>query len=152
MTITGPRSDPPMPMFTTSVIAWPEYPFHFPARIASQNSRMCFSTAFTSGITSFPSTKIGLFDRFRVVEITLDQPMDLPRDLPPTWLNVERASVVIRFTDSRFDNTLTHDEVRRRFPGAREVTARVMTLRAIVVALMKSAKPAKAGTELMACI
>lgn len=101
------------------------------------------------GRLQFVEEMAGLFDRFRVVEVTLDQPVELPRDLPQTWLNVERASVVIRFTDSRFDNQLTNDEVRCRFPGARDVTARVMTLRAIVVALMKSAKT---GTELMGCI
>ncbi|MEO8127784.1 MAG: ABC transporter ATP-binding protein [Bryobacteraceae bacterium] len=101
------------------------------------------------GRLQFVEEMAGLFDRFRVVEVTLDQPVELPRDLPQTWLNVERTSVVIRFTDSRFDNQLTNDEVRCRFPGARDVTARVMTLRAIVVALMKSAKT---GTELMGCI
>ena len=102
------------------------------------------------GRLQFVEEMAGLFDRFRVVEVTLDQPVELPRDLPEAWLNVERTSVVIRFTDSRFDNQLTNDEVRRRFPGAREVTARIMTLRAIVVALMKAAK--LVGTELMGCI
>jgi ABC-2 type transport system ATP-binding protein len=101
------------------------------------------------GRLQFVEEMAGLFDRFRIVEVTLDQPAELPRHLPQTWLNVEQTSVVIRFTDSRFDNQLTDDEVRRHFPGAREVTARVMTLRAIVVALMKSAKT---GTELMGCI
>jgi len=110
------------------------------------------------GRLQFVEEMAGLFDRFRVVEVTLDRPVELPRDWPQTWLNVERTPVVVRFTDSRFDNQLTDDEVRRCFPGVREVTARVMTLRAIVVALMKSSKssksarPAKTGTELMPCI
>jgi ABC-2 type transport system ATP-binding protein len=101
------------------------------------------------GRLEFVEEVAGLFDRFRVVEVTLDQPAELPRHLPRTWLNVEHTSVVIRFTESRFDNRLTDDEVRRHFPAAREVTARVMTLPAIVIALMKSAKTNK---ELMECI
>jgi ABC-2 type transport system ATP-binding protein len=107
------------------------------------------------GRLQFVEEMAGLFDRFRVVEVTLDRPQKLHRDLPQAWLNVEQTSVVIRFTDSRFDNRLTPEEVRRRFPDARDVTARLMTLRAIVVALMKSAKSAKSATtatELMKCV
>ncbi len=93
------------------------------------------------GRLQFVEEMAGLFDRFRVVEVTLDQPASqLPRDLPQTWLNVEQTSVVIRFTDSRFNNQLTNNEVRERFSGVRDVTASVMTLPAITVALMKSEK------------
>lgn len=101
------------------------------------------------GHLQFVEEMAGLFDRFRVVEVTLEDPAVLPRDLPQTWLNVEQTSVVIRFTDSRFNDQRTNDEVRRHFPGALEVTARVMTLRSIVLALMQSAK---SGTGLMGCI
>jgi hypothetical protein len=65
VTITGPKSEPPMPMLTKSVIGLPVYPTHAPDRTACENSRMCSSTRFTSGITSFPSTRIGRFDRLR---------------------------------------------------------------------------------------
>jgi ABC-2 type transport system ATP-binding protein len=100
------------------------------------------------GRLQFVEETAGLFDRFRLMEVTLDQPMELPRDLPRTWLNVEQASVVIRFTESRFDKQLTDGESRRHFPGARAVTARVMTLREIMTALMKSTKT---GMGLMGC-
>ncbi len=100
------------------------------------------------GRLQFVEEMAGLFDRFRIVEVTLDQPAELPRQLPRTWLNVEQTSVVIRFTDSYFDHQLCDDEVRRHFPGTREVTTRVMTLQAIVVALMKSVKT---GQEAMEC-
>jgi ABC-2 type transport system ATP-binding protein len=105
----------------------------------------------TQGRLQFVEEMAGLFDRFRIVEVTLHQPVELPRDLPQTWLNVERTSVVVRFTDSRFDNQLINEEVSRHFPGALEVTARVMTLRGIVLALMKSAKTARTATELIGC-
>ena len=45
-----------MPMLTTSVIGLPVWPVQLPSRTASENSRMCFSTAATSGSTFSPST------------------------------------------------------------------------------------------------
>ena len=58
-TMRGPRSDPPMPMFTTSVMRWPVYPCHVPDRTASLNPRMAARTRTTSPITSWPSTSMG---------------------------------------------------------------------------------------------
>ena len=54
--MTGPRSDPPMPMFTTSVNALPVNPFLFPEIILSEKLRMCSRTSDTSGTTFSPST------------------------------------------------------------------------------------------------
>jgi hypothetical protein len=50
--------------------------------------------------------------------------------------------VVIGFTDSGYGDA-SQAQIRSRFPGAREIAARVMTLRSIVLALEKSAKPGK---------
>ena len=76
-----------------------------------------------------------LSERFREVEVTVDS--DIPADRPATWLNVERSARVVRFTDSQFRGDT---DIAARFPGAREIAARPMTLRAIVVALAKSAR------------
>jgi ABC-2 type transport system ATP-binding protein len=85
-----------------------------------------------------------LSERFRDVEVTLDRAAALPEALlktwPATWLNPEQASVVVRFTDSRFDAERSDGEIRSRFSGVREIAARSMTLRSIVVALAKSAR------------
>jgi ABC-2 type transport system ATP-binding protein len=81
-----------------------------------------------------------LFERFRDVEVTLGNPQELPRDLPASWLNPEHSSVVVRFTDSRFERQRSQEEIRRRFSGVREIMVRNMSLRAIVVALAKSAR------------
>jgi len=54
-----------MPMLTTSVIRFPETPFHAPLLTRSVNWRMWSSTPLTNGITSWPSTMIGRFERFR---------------------------------------------------------------------------------------
>mmetsp|Transcript_46688 Transcript_46688/g.77256 ORF Transcript_46688/g.77256 Transcript_46688/m.77256 type:complete len:219 (-) Transcript_46688:141-797(-) len=65
VTITGPRSLPPMPRLTTSVIVSPVKPFHSPERTRPTKSFIWSSTAFTSGITSAPSTTIGVLARLR---------------------------------------------------------------------------------------
>jgi len=87
------------------------------------------------------SEEIGaLLDRFREVEVTLDRPAEMPREWPSRWLNPEQSSVVVRFTDSGFSPDSTEEEVRRLFPGVREITMRNMPLRSVVVALSKSAR------------
>ena len=63
--MTGPRSEPPMPILTTSVIFLPVAPFSAPERMPSENSPMAASTALTSGITSRPSTMTGVLERLR---------------------------------------------------------------------------------------
>ncbi len=54
--MTGPRSDPPIPMLTTLRIGFPVCPFHSPARTRSANTVMRSSTSWTSATTSTPST------------------------------------------------------------------------------------------------
>mmetsp|Transcript_2407 Transcript_2407/g.8592 ORF Transcript_2407/g.8592 Transcript_2407/m.8592 type:complete len:265 (-) Transcript_2407:14-808(-) len=48
-TIFGPRSLPPMPMLTTSVMALPVYPFHSPERTDLQKAAIRSRTSKTSG-------------------------------------------------------------------------------------------------------
>ena len=55
VTIAGPRSEPPMPRLTTSVMRSPLAPVHVPDRTAVLNARTCARAASTSGITSRPS-------------------------------------------------------------------------------------------------
>jgi len=66
--------------------------------------------------------------------------VELPADMPGTWLNPEQSSVVIRFADSRFERDRSQAEILRRFPGVREITTRNMPLRSIFVALARSAQ------------
>ncbi len=81
-----------------------------------------------------------LSDRFREVEVVLDGPAELPRDLPAAWLNPQVSGAVARFTDSKFDSRNTDSEVRLRFAGIRDVSVRAVPLRGIFVALAKSAR------------
>ena len=63
--MTGPRSDPPMPMLTTSVIGLPVDPLQLPSRTLSENCCIFVSTPLIAGMTSSPSTRTGVFERFR---------------------------------------------------------------------------------------
>jgi ABC-2 type transport system ATP-binding protein len=81
-----------------------------------------------------------LSERFREIEVTLENPAALPPGLPAAWLNAEQSGVVIRFTDSSYQPGPSAAEIRRCFPGVREIAARPIALRAIFVALAKRAK------------
>jgi ABC-2 type transport system ATP-binding protein len=87
------------------------------------------------GRLQFVEEMPSLAERFREIEVTIDA--DAPADRPATWLNVERSAHVVRFTDSQFRG---ESEIAARFPGARAIAARPMTLRGIVIALARSAR------------
>jgi ABC-2 type transport system ATP-binding protein len=97
------------------------------------------------GRVQFAEEMEALRKRFREIEVTLENVMDLPREWPGHWLNPERASVVIRFTDSQFDPGRSEAEVRRLFSGVRDIAARNMPLRSIFVALANAAKKEKSA-------
>ena len=97
------------------------------------------------GSIQFTEEMGALSTRFREVEVVLETAAPLPTDLPSTWLNQEQSGIVIRFTDSRFDAADHSAQVRRYFPATREVNVRAMPLRAIFVALAKSAKQSRGG-------
>mmetsp|Transcript_13495 Transcript_13495/g.39841 ORF Transcript_13495/g.39841 Transcript_13495/m.39841 type:complete len:243 (-) Transcript_13495:104-832(-) len=65
VTMTGPRSEPPIPMFTTSVIFFPVWPFQSPECTRPTKASILASTSLTPGITSLPSTRIGVLARLR---------------------------------------------------------------------------------------
>ena len=56
MTILGPKSDPPIPIFTTSVMRLPLCPFQFPDRTSLEKVANFAHESLTPGITSSPST------------------------------------------------------------------------------------------------
>jgi ABC-2 type transport system ATP-binding protein len=84
-----------------------------------------------------------LSERFREVEVTLENAVDLPRELPDHWLNPEGSLVVIRFTDSQFNPHRNESDIRSLFPGVRDIATHTLPLRSIFVALAKAAKKAR---------
>ena len=92
------------------------------------------------GRLEFAEEMAALSGRFREVEVTLDQPSALPTGLPATWLNPQQSGVVVGFTDCRFERERNREDIRRFFPAVREVTARSMPLRSIMLAVARSAR------------
>jgi len=110
---------------------------HDLAEIESFASHIAFLEA---GQLLFVQETAQLLERFREVEVTLDDPAPPPTQWPAGWLNPESISVVVRFTDSHFDAMETEATVRRMWPGVRQVTARPLPLRSIFVALAKTGR------------
>jgi ABC-2 type transport system ATP-binding protein len=79
-----------------------------------------------------------LSDRFREVEITLNQPEPLPANIPATWLQPQSAGTVIRFTHTEAANGAAATELAQIFPNARDITLNPMTLRSIFLAIARS--------------
>jgi ABC-2 type transport system ATP-binding protein len=84
-----------------------------------------------------------LSDRFREVEITLNQPESLPANIPATWLQPHSAGTVIRFTHTGAANGAAATELAQIFPNARDITLTPMTLRSIFLAIAKSTSTQK---------
>lgn len=81
-----------------------------------------------------------LIARFREVEVVVDAPAALPADgaWPSEWLRPEVTASVIRFVDSRFDESLTSARISELLTGVRNVAVNPMPLRTIFVTLARS--------------
>jgi ABC-2 type transport system ATP-binding protein len=86
-----------------------------------------------------------LAERFRQVEVTFEEAPALPASWPQAWLEPQTAAAVVRFVDSRFDGERSASEIRRVFPGARNVAFTPMSLRDIFVTLAKADRKAAAA-------
>ena len=112
-TMTGPRSDPPIPMFTTVVIGLPVTPTHSPLRTLSAKAYTLASTLCTSGMTSVPSTTrldpsgvrsaVCSTARSSVTLMCSPESMASRRSTKPTWsarsTRALRMSALIKFLD-----------------------------------------------------
>ena len=96
------------------------------------------------GKLQFSEALDSLAARFREVEVTLEAPAPAPAEWPRDWLQPESSAAAVRFVDTRFDRERTTQEIRHLFPGVRDVSFNPMSLRAIFVALAKSARAAAA--------
>lgn len=79
-----------------------------------------------------------LLARFRAVEVVVGPSAAPAAKLPSTWLNVETAGRVLRFTDSQFNQDEFNRAIAQSFPSAAQCNAAPMTLREIFVALART--------------
>jgi ABC-2 type transport system ATP-binding protein len=95
------------------------------------------------GRLQFSEEMTSLADRFREIEVTLENSQQPSASLPTTWLNTEQSATVIRFVDSQFDQERTFAEVHRLFGNAGPISVNPMPLRSIFVTLAKAGRKAK---------
>ena len=95
------------------------------------------------GRLQFAEEMSALTERFREIEVTLEREAALPPAVPPSWLNLEQAGVVARFTDMSYDAGRIGAEIVQRFGNVRGVEARSMSFRAIFLAMARSARRAQ---------
>lgn len=81
-----------------------------------------------------------LSDRFREVELILDEPSTSRDALPSTWMHINSSAAVLRFIETRFDKDRTAGEIRRLFGDVRHVTFTPMSLRSIFLAMAKAGR------------
>lgn len=88
-----------------------------------------------------------LSDRFREIEAVFEEARSQPDQFPATWLNPGLSGSVLRFTHCQYQAGLSEAEVRALLPGLRDLTVRAIPLRAISVALARSARSSREESE-----
>ena len=92
-----------------------------------ENGRLLFQEELSS-----------LTSRFRDITVTLGQKGSVPGEFPAGWLHVQATDSVVRFVDSQYEPEQTRRQISAAYPGAREIAADPMTLRAIFLAIAKN--------------
>jgi len=93
-----------------------------------------------SGRLQLSEDMASLAQRFREVEVKLDAPTAIPRDLPASWLQITASDSAVRFVESAFHQGSTPAEIARCFGPVQNATYAPMTLRAIFLAIAKSVR------------
>jgi len=79
-----------------------------------------------------------LQSRFRSIELSLPEEIRLRTALPPSWLNVEVAGRIVRFTDSAYSSETLEAAIKNSFPQALQSSVQPMSLREIFIALART--------------
>jgi ABC-2 type transport system ATP-binding protein len=90
------------------------------------------------GRLRFSEEMTALAQRFREVELTLDERSTSPESLPSTWIHADASAAVVRFVETRFDEDRTSAEIHRLFGDVRSLTFTPMSLRSIFLAMAKA--------------
>jgi ABC-2 type transport system ATP-binding protein len=90
------------------------------------------------GRLRFSEEMTALAQRFREVELTLDERSTSPGILPSSWIHAATSAAVVRFIETRFDEDRTSADIHRLFGDVRGVTFTPMSLRSIFLAMAKA--------------
>jgi len=92
------------------------------------------------GRLRFSEETTTLNDRFREVEVTLENTPALPSSLPSSWMRFQNSASVVRFVESRFEAERTKADIRQVFGEVRDVAINPMSLRAIFLSMAKTGR------------
>lgn len=99
-----------------------------------------------AGRLRLSETTEALQARFRRVEVTLNDGGADWANLPPTWLEPDRAGNLVRFVTTDYQPETTEAACRARFPQG-TVVVRPMTLREIFIVLARDGRAAAVAEE-----
>jgi ABC-2 type transport system ATP-binding protein len=93
------------------------------------------------GRLRFSEEMTSLSARFREVEVTVEPLAAIPDQSlwPANWLRPEKATALVRFVETRFDQERTTSDIRRIFEQVRHISMNPMPLRAIFLTLARHA-------------
>lgn len=90
----------------------------------------------SQGRLQFSEELSTLTARFREITVTLEQAIQ-PDPWPAHWICPEPGSSCMRFIDTRFDVSRTHEEIRVLFKGVTHIETSAMPLRSIFLSLAR---------------
>lgn len=79
-----------------------------------------------------------LLERFRAVEVVLENEDPPAGSLPSQWINLQSNGRSVRYVDTSFENDKQMDLIRNHFPTALRHEAQPMSLRDIFIALART--------------
>jgi ABC-2 type transport system ATP-binding protein len=86
----------------------------------------------------FAEEMTALTQRFRQVEVTLNETPAPEMRWPEHWLARETSPALVRFIEIQYEDNRTRREIAELFPGAANIELTAMPLRAVFVALARS--------------
>ena len=78
-----------------------------------------------------------LQNRFRRVELTLAEPIDIKNILPKEWYLPQQQGHTVHFINSQYEKVNAEDTIRRMFPNCSNIEVSGMSLREIFVVFAK---------------
>jgi len=78
-----------------------------------------------------------LQNRFRRIELTLKDPIDIKHNFPENWYLPELQDRTVHFIDSQYEDRKSEDKIRTIFPNCSNVEVMGMSLREIFVTFAK---------------
>lgn len=79
-----------------------------------------------------------LQERFRKIELVVQDLERLPASLPTSWLIPEKAAHTVRFVDNTYEKSKTEETIRSVFPSCTQISASPMSLREIFLTLART--------------